>query len=206
MSARTAEPLFELSDGERVIVTSRKNIARPHDVDALLLRTETGLRWLSHRLVDELESAAVKDSWPTTIAARARAWDGQFSFRNEVPDDKGNVAEDKRGLRPPQVGALHAIGAHWSLYKQPATIVMPTGTGKTETMLSALAAYAREPLLVIVPLDALRGQTAGKFQTFGLLRFLGVLNSAAPNPIIACTFAPSHDWKVKAYFVFSALF
>ena len=58
------------------------------------------------------------------------------------------------------------------LYKQPATIVIPTGTGKTETMLSALAAYAREPMLVVVPSDALRSQTARKFLTFGLLRWL----------------------------------
>lgn len=67
------------------------------------------------------------------------------------------------------------VGAHWSLEHQPATIVMPTGTGKTETMLAALAAFGRSPLLVVVPWDALRAQTAQKFLTFGLLRKLKVL-------------------------------
>ena len=61
---------------------------------------------------------------------------------------------------------------------------MPTGTGKTETMLSVLAAYRRDPMLVVVPSDALRLQTAAKFLSFGLLRKLGVLDAAAPNPIV----------------------
>ena len=39
------------------------------------------------------------------------------------------------GLRLPQYGALAAIQAHWSVCSDAATIVMPTGTGKTETMI-----------------------------------------------------------------------
>ena len=61
---------------------------------------------------------------------------------------------------------------------------MPTGTGKTETMLSALAAYVRGPLLVVVPSDILRTQTAHKFLSFGLLRKLHALGPDAPNPIV----------------------
>ncbi|MCK8688541.1 DEAD/DEAH box helicase family protein, partial [Pseudomonas umsongensis] len=68
--------------------------------------------------------------------------------------------------------------------QSPATIVMPTGTGKTETMLAALAAYGREPFLVVVPWDALRAQTAHKFLTFGLLKALGVLPQDVPNPVV----------------------
>ena len=90
-----------------------------------------------------------------------------------------------RGCGPPQVGAFHAIGAHWSLYRHPATVVMPTGTGKTETMLATLAGFIRRgPLLVTVPSAILRDQTAGKLRTFGLLRKLGVLTDDAPNPIV----------------------
>ncbi|MGL5734070.1 MAG: DEAD/DEAH box helicase family protein, partial [Beijerinckiaceae bacterium] len=40
------------------------------------------------------------------------------------------------GLRPPQMGAIHAVKAHWVVSDKPATVVMPTGTGKTETMLA----------------------------------------------------------------------
>jgi superfamily II DNA or RNA helicase len=100
----------------------------------------------------------------------------------EENDGEGNAIVP--GLRPPQIGALHAIGAHWSLEHEPATIVMPTGTGKTETMLAALVALVRGPLLVVVPSDALRHQTVRKFETLGLLRELGVIPADAPNPIV----------------------
>ncbi|RWJ04455.1 MAG: DEAD/DEAH box helicase [Mesorhizobium sp.] len=184
ISKRLSESVYELKGGERVVITDRTRIVRPDGVDGVLIRTTTGLRWLSHKIIDGLEARAVKEGWPIVLQERAQSWDGQFSFRRELPDGAGKVAPDKRGLRPPQLGALHAIGAHWSLYKQPATIVMPTGTGKTETMLSALAAYAREAMLVVVPSDALRSQTAGKFLTFGLLRWLQVLHPGALNPVV----------------------
>ena len=135
--------------------------------------------------VDNLERTAVEQGWQAVIAAHAScSWDGKFRFRAEVANADGSVDPGNEGLRPPQVGALHAIGAHWSLYHQPATIVMPTGTGKTETMLSVLAAYARKPMLVVVPSDALRAQTVRKFLTMGLLRQLGVLAPEAGNPIV----------------------
>ncbi|WP_237648500.1 hypothetical protein, partial [Streptococcus agalactiae] len=38
------------------------------------------------------------------------------------------------GLRPPQYGALSAIRSHWVVSNEPATIVLPTGTGKSETI------------------------------------------------------------------------
>lgn len=184
ISKRLSESVYQLDGGERVIISDRSKMVRPDGVDGVLVRTPTGLRWLSHKIIDELEARAAKEGWQTILQQRARSWDGQFSFRRELPDSAGNVSSDKKGLRPPQLGALHAIGAHWSLYKQPATIVMPTGTGKTETMLSALAAYAREPMLVVVPSDALRSQTARKFLTFGLLRWLQVLYPSALNPVV----------------------
>ncbi|WP_372784806.1 DEAD/DEAH box helicase [Phenylobacterium sp.] len=185
VSARVKEPLYTLPSGERVVVTSRRAAQRPKDADGLLLRDLGGeLTWLSHRVIDELEADAAARGWPNVIEDRAREWDNQFSFRTEQREVDGAVDPAKRGLRPPQIGALHAIGAHWSLSTATATVVMPTGTGKTETMLSGLAAYVRKPMLVVVPSDALRGQTAGKFLTFGLLRFLGVLAADVPNPIV----------------------
>lgn len=184
VSTRTEEAVFELSTGEQVLITDRKITDRPEHIDGVLRQTDGGLRWQSHKLIDDLEAEAVRGGWPAAVRSRAAKWDGQFSFRREEPDERGFVEDGKRGLRPPQLGALHAVGAHWSLYRQPATIVMPTGTGKTETMLSVLTAYAREPLLVVVPSDALRSQTARKFISLGLLRFLGVLTPTVPNPIV----------------------
>lgn len=185
VSARLKEPLYQTADDERLVLTARRNIPRPKEADGVLLQNESGkLSWLHHRLLEELEGDAAKSGWPNVVRRRAEQWNGRFSFRSEQPNAEGGVDEDKRGLRPPQLGALHAIGAHWSINKQPATIVMPTGTGKTETMLAALAAYLRKPLLVVVPSDALRSQTARKFLTFGLLRFLKVLSEDGPNPIV----------------------
>lgn len=85
------------------------------------------------------------------------------------------LSASEPGLRPPQLGALHAILAHRSTESAwPATIVMPTGTGKTETMLSV---YCHSPCrtLIVVPSDALRTQTAMKFATLGLLPEVGAV-------------------------------
>ncbi len=184
-SAKRKAPVFELPTGERVIVTKRKKVARPSGVAGVIYLAEDNTpTWQSHEEIEGLQQQAAADGWPDVVARRAARWDGKFRFAKELPNEDGSVDPDRRGLRPPQLGALHAIGAHWSLFKQVATVVMPTGTGKTETMLSTLAAFIRKPLLVIVPSDALRSQTALKFLTFGLLRHLQVLGADAPNPII----------------------
>jgi hypothetical protein len=88
--------------------------------------------------------------------------------------------EDRAGLRVPQVGALHAVLGHWSTHPaEPATVVMPTGTGKTETMLALFAERRLSRLLVVVPSDALRKQVAAKFATLGVLQAFGVIDANA---------------------------
>src|SRR5229473_5861593 len=74
------------------------------------------------------------------------------------------------GLRPPQIGAIYAVQAHWTINVDPATVVLPTGVGKTETMLSVLVAERCPRLMVVVPTDALRTQIAEKFLLLGLLK------------------------------------
>jgi superfamily II DNA or RNA helicase len=89
------------------------------------------------------------------------------------------------GLRPPQLGALHATLGYWTTAPtEPATIVMPTGTGKTDTMVALLVAARIERLLVVVPTDALREQIAGKFQTLGVLRDVGVVAGSVRPPVV----------------------
>lgn len=58
-------------------------------------------------------------------------WNHQFQFREDDPE------RHSPGLRKPQLGALHAIAGYFAtdLQVEPATVVLPTGTGKTETML-----------------------------------------------------------------------
>ena len=62
---------------------------------------------------------------------------------------------------------------------------MPTGTGKTETILSIVVAGHFKRTLVIVPSDALREQTKNKFVQLGLLRELGLITDNTLNPIVA---------------------
>ena len=60
---------------------------------------------------------------------------------------------------------------------------MPTGTGKTETM---LAVFAIDPkrTLIMVPSDALRQQIAEKFQTLGILPAARVVEGDFLTPVV----------------------
>lgn len=186
ITTKLKEPFHRLATGECLLITKRKLKALPEGIDGVLFQDAGGkLTWQWHREIGELEARAAKDGWPAVVKARAATWNGQVAFRVEQRNANDEVEPGGEGLRPPQIGALHAIGAHWSIHSSPATIVMPTGTGKTETMLAAVAAYVRQgPVLVTVPSDVLRSQTAGKFLTGGLLRKLHVLTDDAPNPIV----------------------
>ncbi|HNN43731.1 MAG TPA: DEAD/DEAH box helicase family protein [Nitrospira sp.] len=101
---------------------------------------------------------------PTAEQAR-ESWFAAFNFIGEDQLREGQV-----GLRRPQLGALHAIHAHWSTKSDVATVVMPTGTGKTETMLAAMISGMCTRVMVIVPTDALRTQIALKFFSLGILK------------------------------------
>lgn len=61
---------------------------------------------------------------------------------------------------------------------------MPTGTGKTETMLSIFVSKRCPKLLIIVPTDALRTQIAEKFLTLGLLKRYRVAASGCLYPVV----------------------
>ncbi|WP_238116812.1 DEAD/DEAH box helicase [Vibrio cincinnatiensis] len=102
-----------------------------------------------------------------------------FLFREE------NIANGIEGLRPPQIGGVFAaLGFERSDDSSAATLVMPTGTGKTETILSIVVAGHFKKTLVVVPSDPLREQTKDKFVQLGLLRQLGLVNNQIANPIV----------------------
>lgn len=67
---------------------------------------------------------------------------------------------------------------------QPATVVMPTGTGKTDTMIALFVAGQIPRLLVVVPTDALREQIADKFLSLGILPIRGLLRDSARPPVV----------------------
>ncbi len=126
---------------------------------------------------------ALIDVRPPSIGscdAAIKSWERAFSFVEE-DTSKGII-----GLRKPQLGALHAIHAHWITSSETATVVMPTGTGKTETMLATMVSVPCERILVVVPTDALRTQIADKFETLGLLKVpdSAILAPSALRPVV----------------------
>ncbi|MBK6483741.1 MAG: DEAD/DEAH box helicase family protein [Chitinophagaceae bacterium] len=145
-----------------VLLTSKKPIRK--DVNANHLNIK---RWLKH------PSFVV--ATPDQVIA---SWKDKFNFIKE--NEEANI----KGLRPPQMGALHSILAHIQNPEDKAIVVMPTGTGKTETMLATLIANECNKILVSVPSDSLRNQISNKFITLGLLKEFGIVGADCMNPIV----------------------
>ncbi|TCK21947.1 DEAD/DEAH box helicase [Pseudonocardia endophytica] len=94
--------------------------------------------------------------------------------------------DEQHSLRRPQIGALHAIMGHWaSGTGDPAIVVMPTGTGKTETMIATAIAQRVPRLLVLVPSVALRRQITSKFLRLGILQREHIVAPHALRPQVA---------------------
>lgn len=144
--------------------------------------------WLSHpiRAMANPRQAAL-ESWRTG-----------FQYVDERSVDEGHI-----GLRRPQLGALHAIHAHWSTSKSVATVVMPTGTGKTETMLATMISASCSRILVVVPTDALRAQISDKFLTLGVLKHerTAVLSASMQRPVVGMlTSIPKDLVEIRKFF------
>ena len=183
VGSRKKGDIYVLPDGERLLVTHQARCPQPENVDGVLSRHSDGkLHWLFHRGFDELKTQVDEGKLAERRDAIFERWTDALRYRMEMVDQLGNVT--RRGLRPPQLGGLHAIGAHWTQSHEPATIIMPTGTGKTETMLAALVAFVRGPLLVVVPSQSLREQIANKFLRLGLLHELGIIPKRTPLPLV----------------------
>lgn len=105
-----------------------------------------------------------------------KSWKDKFNFVEET--------ENSNGLREPQIAGLYSILSHLKVGDDVGTVVMPTGTGKTETMLAALTVHRCKKLLITVPSDALRTQIGNKFLKLGLLKDFGILDKSALNPIV----------------------
>ena len=172
-----------LDSGERYVVTKRKKLDLPEGIDGVIrIDDEKNCEWLQHKSTAAFESSNPR-KWMEYKKAISAKWNGVVQFRKEERNSKGTIVEP--GLRPPQLGAIHSTAGHWSVESNAATVVMPTGTGKTEVMLAISLLVADErAFLVTVPSRALRGQTFKKFLSLGLLRQLGVVPEEVPNPIV----------------------
>lgn len=148
------------SDCQFVLLSNKKPT-----IEKLELGEVNFKKWIKH--------PKLKDHSTDNIIS---SWKGNFNFLEE--DIENNI----QGLREPQIGALYSLLGHLKVSDESATVVMPTGTGKTETMLSTLIANQCDKLLVTVPSDALRTQIFNKFLTLGLLKKFRVINENAINP------------------------
>jgi len=167
-----------IEDEEKYYLTNKAENLPPGQNLVLLtdkIPTEDRLRegqikiknWLAHPLLKNYSTDIVRASWKNN-----------FFYKEE------DTIENVKGLRQPQIGALYAIMGHLKLPLDTGTVVLPTGTGKTETMLSALIANQCEKLLVTVPSDSLRKQISSKFLTLGLLKEFGIINENVLYPIV----------------------
>lgn len=116
---------------------------------------------------------------PPTCESVVESYTDAFSFVEADP------RTGRPGLRPAQLGAVFAALAHWkSGNTQAATIVMPTGTGKTDTMVALSVAARISRLLIIVPSDALRSQISDKFLRFGVCQITTAVSESAIRPVV----------------------
>jgi superfamily II DNA or RNA helicase len=145
-------------------------------------------KWITHPF--QITEPQLLAEFEARVTLARDSWQDAFSYKRENPDKQID------GLRPPQIGSIFAAQAHWTVNVGPATVVLPTGVGKTETMLSLLVVERCARLMVVVPTDPLRTQISEKFLQLGLLKeprfqvvaekahypVVGILNHRPGNP------------------------
>ena len=162
-------------------------------VPILKLSTDTSLESINKNTKLSWIQVPLSPLSPTEITA---SWNNQFQYKQDNP----NLG--LKGLRPPQIGALHAIASKFTSKKDftPLTVIIPTGTGKTETMLATVVSQQCSKVLILVPSDSLRQQIFKKFTTFGCLADLGVIPKIIHYPAV---FLVKHGlktgWCFKKY-------
>ncbi len=156
-----------------IVIVEKATSSVPKELHQII-KDNGAIRWhYSKTAVERTQEKAIKSADKAVTS-----WTDAVLIRKETKDNKG--------LRTPQVGALHAILAHETVFEtSPATVVMPTGTGKTETMVSLVHEKRYRKTLVIVPTNALRDQIARTFMTQGILRDIEVLKESADFPVVS---------------------
>jgi superfamily II DNA or RNA helicase len=97
-----------------------------------------------------------------------------------------------KSLRPPQIGSVLSIFSHWTLTSSTAMIVLPTGLGKTDTMLATIMAYPLQRTLILVPSDNLRTQISEKLGNLGIFKELNLIDDSVLYPkVLKLTTTPN---------------
>lgn len=178
---KARNPLFIVEqDGKRIAITSKPDVVIPDNCPyaVLVQKKPTTALFRNNELEYKawIKHPAINDN--LTPDEVVQSWRGKFTFIEE--DREANIG----GLRQPQAEAIHAWLSSRHSRKDRATIVMPTGTGKTETMLGIMVAGQCKKILVTVPHDALREQIADKFLTLGKLHKYGIVTPDCKYPYV----------------------
>lgn len=129
-------------------------------------------------------------------------------FYQQATQHVALLGDREHGWRRPQLGALGATMAHWSLAeREPTVISIPTGTGKTAVGMAApFLAAPPERVLVLAPARQIRRQLVEQFSTYSQLHRLGVLPAAAGAPAVFEMSGRASDWSAfEAFDVVVAL-
>ncbi len=115
----------------------------------------------------------------------------------------------ENGWRAPQLGALGATMAHWSLAEQEATLIsIPTGTGKTAVAMASPFLCGEPPtrVLILAPSRAIREQLVRNISTYAQLQRIGVLPEGEEGPTVFEMSGMAQDWDtLRGYDVTVAL-
>lgn len=95
--------------------------------------------------------------------------------------------DDNPGFRNAQLGALHAIGAHFTNRLDPGIVTMPTGSGKTAVLMAAAYLLRAKRVLIITPSRLVREQIAEQFETLSVLKKIVALKDDVPSPYVFST-------------------
>lgn len=94
-------------------------------------------------------------------------------------------ANGSTGFRRPQRAAAYAVFSHLDSEPEvPGTVVMPTGTGKTDTIFAIIIAGRFRRTLLIVPSDALRTQIGDRLVSLRRLRTINAISDDVLSPIV----------------------
>ena len=165
-------------NGNNILISAKPLKETPHGFDDVVVASDDKYKWSSAAQIDN-------PKWNDLFALRdeiALKLKGQLKLIEEIQPTAGTHYQP--GLRKPQMGAIYSVLGHWRCSEDPATVVLPTGTGKTDCMVALAAMQTTECVLVVVPTDTLRTQIADKFLSHGVLQKNMLLPIGAPYPLV----------------------
>ncbi len=89
---------------------------------------------------------------------------------------------DGDGFRLAQLGAIHAVAAHFTTRRDPAVVTMPTGSGKTAVLIASAFVLRATRVLVIAPGRLVREQIGDELEKLTTLRAADAVSDEVPPP------------------------